>query len=279
MLISTKRILNIITFLTVALLALIVLFYKDLLTNQLTSYKTSYSKSTRLKSQNLLFYETFEGRKPFSNAHNIETGNWDYALQYVSYPVYSGNKSARFEIRENQPLVKNGKRAEVTIIKGLPSRDMWYSFAVYFPSDGFAKDSQRDVINQWYQRGTPATSLRIRHDRIYLETGSTKENRQQFDICFVAKDVWHEFVLHFYHSHESDGLVEVWHDGEKKITHHGGNMYKNILPKWKIGIYKASFKYGTSDVTKRILFFDNIKVGSELNSYSDMLPGIDKEKY
>ena len=67
----------------------------------------------------------------------------------------------------------------------------------------------------------------------------------------------------------------MWYNGKKIITHSGGNMYNDVLPKWKIGIYKAAFKHGTSDVTKRILFFNNIKVGTELNSYNDMIPRID----
>ena len=225
-----------------------------------------------LNSTPLLYNETFEGPNPFSSAHGIETGDWDYALKYVSDPVFEGGKAVRFEIREDQPLVKDGKRSEVTIIKGLPGKDMWYSFAVYFPSDGYAKDSQREVINQWYQHGTPATSLRARHDRLFLETGSEKENRKQIDIGLIKKDIWHEIVFHFVHSHESDGLIEVWYDGERVITNNGGNMYADVLPKWKIGLYKASFKYGTSDVSKRILFFDNIKVGNELASYTDMMP-------
>lgn len=220
----------------------------------------------------VLFQENFEGSKPFMSAHNFETGNWDYALQYVSSPTYSGHKAARFEIREEQPLVKNGKRSEVTIIKGLPGNNMWYSFAIYFPSEGFAKDSQREVINQWYQNGSPATSLRVQNDRIFLETGPTMEAREQIDIGPVAKDEWHEFVFHFVHSHNKDGLIEVWHNGKKEITHSGGNMYDDVMPKWKIGLYKASFKYGTSNVTKRIIFFDNIKVGGAGASFEDMKP-------
>jgi hypothetical protein len=235
-------------------------------------------RSVTSGSSNVVFTETFEGKRPFSNAFNIEAGNWDYALQYVDSPVYSGERSARFEIKIDQPLVKNGKRCEVTIIKGLPGRNMWYSFAVYFPTDGFEKDSQREVINQWYQDGTPATSLRVRNDRIYLETGSEKENRRQIDIATIRKNVWHEFVLHFIHSHDSDGLVEVWHNGKKVIKQRGGNMYNDVLPKWKIGLYKAAFKFGTSDMKRRVIYFDNIKVGNERASYDDMIPGGNSDK-
>ncbi len=200
------------------------------------------------KPSNLLFQETFEGKNPFTDVNSIEAGNWDYALQYVNNPVYQGLKSVRFEIRKNQPLVKNGKRSEVTIIKGLPGKNIWYSFAVFFPAEGFQLDSEREVINQWYQDGSPATSIRVRNDRIFLETGNEKDKRKQIDIGLVEKDVWHEFVLHFIHSYAGDGLIEVWHNGRKIITHNGGNMYNDVLPKWKIGLYKAAFKTTTSEV-------------------------------
>jgi len=232
----------------------------------------AFSGPKQFDKKAVLFQENFEGTKPFGNAHSIETGDWDYALQYVKSPTYDGVGAARFEIREDQPLVKNGKRAEVVIIKGLPAKDMWYSYAVYFPSEGFAKDSQREVISQWYQDGSPATSIRVQFDRIFLETGPTMETRKQIDIGPVTKDVWHEFVFHFIHSHDSDGLIEVWHNGEKAITHKGGNMYDDVLPKWKIGLYKAAFKYGTSEVSRRVLYFDNIKVGDGSASLEDMIP-------
>jgi hypothetical protein len=118
-------------------------------------------------SGNVIYEETFEGPEPFSTAHSWDIGDWDYALQFVSSPVFQGTHSARFEIRKDQPLVANGKRAEVVIVKGSEgeiSRNTWYSFAVYFPSDGYEFDDHREIINQWYQDGSPATSLRTEED-------------------------------------------------------------------------------------------------------------------
>lgn len=223
--------------------------------------------------QNLLFKETFEGEDFFANAHNLEVGDWDYALQYVSSPVFRGTKAARFEIREDQPLIHNGKRSEAVIVKGSEghiTKDTWYSFAAYFPTDGYEYDSEREVINQWYQDGSPATSLRTHKDRFILETGNEPDNRKQIDLGPIIKDTWHEFVLHFIHSYGSDGLIEVWHNGTQILTHTGGNMYDNVLPKWKIGLYKSAFKYGTSDVDRRIIYFDNIRVGNENATFADM---------
>ena len=242
----------------------------------ITSGTTSTTTMTTAQALATLVYkETLEGATPFTTAHDLDVGDWDYALQFVKAPYYRGLKAARFEIREDQPLVANGKRSEVTIVKGSLgqiTKNSWYSFAVYFPSVGYEYDDEREVINQWYQNGSPATSLRTRRDRLLLETGNTEESREQYDLGAISKNRWHTFVFHFIHSHGDDGLIEVWYDGIKKLTLRGGNMYDDILPKWKIGLYKSAFKYGTSDVSRRVIYFDNIKVGNENATYMTMRP-------
>ncbi|MEI6946258.1 polysaccharide lyase [Paraflavisolibacter sp. H34] len=226
----------------------------------------------------LLFEETMENGRPFARASSLETGDWNYALQFVAQPVFQGKWAARFEIRDDQPLVKHGKRSEVVVVKGRDGqlgRNVWYSFAAYFPSEGYEYDTTREVINQWYQDGSPATSLRTQGDSFLLETGPTPESRRRFGLGTIEKDRWHEFVFHFVHAHGDEGLIEVWHDGAKVLTHRGGNMYDDVLPKWKIGLYKAAFKRGTSLVHRRVVYFDNIKVGSERAVFRDMIPSLD----
>lgn len=225
-------------------------------------------------SANLLFHETFEGPEPFATVHNKETGAWEYALQYVGSPVYDGTRSARFEIQHDQPLVAQGRRSEVTIImgtNGLLTRNAWYSFAVYFPSDAYAPDTTYDVISQWYKDGSPVRLL-TKRDRILIDIGSEMGGKEKIEVGQLTLDTWHEFVFHFIHSHESDGYIGIWHNRQLTVSRAGGNMYNDSLPKWKIGIYKNSFEVGTSLVTNRVVFFDNIKVGDENASYRDMEP-------
>ena len=51
-------------------------------------------------------------------------------------------------------------------------------------------------------------------------------------------------------------------------------MYNvDIMPKWKIGLYKSSFKYNTSLVDKRVIYFDNVRVGNSKASLNDMISG------
>lgn len=237
---------------------------------------TSDSSSIN-SSRGVIFVESFEKPAPFSAVYNIEKGEWNYALKYVSNPVFSGSRAARFEVRKDEPLVKNGKRSEVTIIHGsqLPGRDMWYSYAIYFP-ENYRYDSKQEVLNQWYQDRTPATALRAEDDRIYLHTGNEYEpdNRVEFDLGPINKGIWNTFVFHIIHSHSPDGLVEVWRNGVKLLTRKGGNMYDvGIMPKFKLGVYKSAFKYGTSDVDRRIVYYDNIKVGNEIATLEEMDPG------
>jgi len=244
------------------------------LTTSTTTLETE-TTTQALLSTGLVYSETMEGLNPFSTAHDLDVGDWDYALRFVEYPRFRGIKSARFEIREDQPLVASGKRSEITIIKDADEgmqKEMWYSFAVMFPASGYEYDREREVINQWFQDGSPATSLRTQKDRILLETGNTKDTRKQYDIGLIAKNKWHQVVMHFVHSYGSDGLIELWYDGVKKLTIRGGNMYDDILPKWKVGLYKSAFKNGTSDVSKRVIYFDNIKVGNKYANYDLMRP-------
>ncbi|MEI6946262.1 polysaccharide lyase [Paraflavisolibacter sp. H34] len=224
---------------------------------------------------NLVFEETLENDKPFNCYNQKSLGEWEYAIRYVDKPAFRGERSVRFEIREWQRLVQGGKRAEVVIVKGTDkdiSREAWYSFAAYFPSSGYEYDNDREVINQWFQDGSPATSLRTQRDRFLLETGNKRSKREQYDLGPIEKDRWHEFVFHFIHDDDSKGLIEIWHDGEKVLKRRGGNMYEGNLPKWKIGLYKATFKsrYGTSQVNRRVIYFDNIRVGNRKASFEDM---------
>jgi hypothetical protein len=179
----------------------------------------------------------------------------------------------RFEIRKEQPLVKNGKRSEVCIVKGRNgdiSSEAWYSFMVFCPSAGYEYDKDREVISQWYQEGSPAMSLRTQKDRFLLEAGNRTDNRRQYDLGAISKDRWTEYVFHVIHSSREDGLIEVWRDQKKMATVQGGNMYAMFLPKWKVGLYKAGFKNNSSQVTKRVIYFDNIRVGNAQARFSDM---------
>ncbi|KAA9325650.1 polysaccharide lyase [Adhaeribacter soli] len=236
---------------------------------------TPMGTTTARTANGLIYEETMEGANPFATAHEVEKGSMPYGITYVTNPAFKGRKAARFELRETDPLESTGKRVEVTVVKGSEghiTKNTWYSFSQFLPTD-YAKDNQPEIINQWFQGNSPATAIRIKNDRYYLHTGNSlsPDNRKYVDLGPVKKGQWTQFVLHFNHSNGPDGLIEVWKDGQKVLTHRGGNMYPGILPKWKVGVYKHAFKNNSSAVDKRVLYYDDIRVGGPNATLAQMM--------
>jgi hypothetical protein len=255
--------------------------------------QTSASKPSNSR---LFIEETMEGARPFTPfGGGIENCLTDWTFSFAK-PAYQGNKSVRFEIRKGQPKVGSSSkiRSEVTIIRGSEypgfTKDAWYSFSVYFPSAGFEPDAERDCINQWFEDGSDETTIRAQNDQVFLEVtpaagsailkkydlfspslGNAKSVTAATPTSFakIPKNEWHEFVFHFVHSSGKDGLIEVWRDGKKIHNITGRNMHLK-LPKWKIGLYKASFLNATSKRNSRVLYFDNVRVGGAKATLADM---------
>jgi len=85
----------------------------------------------------------------------------------------------------------------------------------------------------------------------------------------VVKGKWLRMTLHYIPSYSTDGLVEMWRDGEKILSVSGPNA-KELghdgkpmrPPYWKMGVYKWDWKEGkpATDTTRRQLFIDDLKI-------------------
>lgn len=240
----------------------------------LEEFSYDYS-SFRLGDWNLLFEETFEGpespfytyvSKQFSQNHSFKPSS-NFALK--------GKNSGRFELRKgDSKLSSDGIRSEV-LFSSSPTPEAWYSFSVYLPSNGFAKDRDNDIISQWHQgTGSPPISLRILEDRFLFRYNSSSNKITDFPLGNATKDTWHTFVFHIIHSSDSNGLVEVWRNGNKLLSKKSTNMYRRALPRWKIGLYKPTWGNKNTDTNLRILYFDNVRIGNEKAIYEEMNPKV-----
>jgi hypothetical protein len=244
----------------------------------------SQSEVTAITStfSNLIYQETFEGDAPLSTYVKLQFVA-PYSFTVVSNPVFAGVKSGRLELRDTDPMNNNGTRAEISFPRQAV-QDRWYVFSAYFPSTDFAYDTKDEVISQWYQglNGySSSISLRVRQDRFRLTVipypGAPSE---KIDLGPVAKDTWITFAFHIKHSHASDGLIELWMNGTKALNRWGPNMYEVTsdgtvnTPNWKLGIYKSAWNGDqTSDVSRRVLYLDNIKLGNENATFNEMTSG------
>jgi hypothetical protein len=233
-----------------------------------------------LSSDNLLYEETFEGSDPFGTYVSKQFGT-SYAFSVVGSPVLAGAKAGRFELRDTDPLTSSGTRSEVSFPRIDPFvKEQWYSFSVYFPSSDYKYDSHSELIWQLHQGGgvSPSTALETRADRYRLIIRPTPDVQEKIDLGAIKKDSWNTVVFHYVHSTSSDGLVEMWLNNTKVLNRAGRNMYTVTgdfaTPKPKLGIYKWDWNgTGTTDVSKRILFFDNIRVGKTAATYNEMVAG------
>lgn len=224
------------------------------------------------RSQNIIYNESCDGLTLFATYVKKQTAT-SYAITQASDKCYSASKSARFELRDTDPEVQSGTRTEITF-PTTTNLNRWYSFAIYFPRDGYLKDDADEVINQWHQGGgkTPALCLRTRNDILYLRVLGAWKN-----LGNITKDTWQSYVIHVKHSSGSTGLVEIWRDGKLIFTYKGANMYRVTgdikNPNWKLGIYKSAWN-GTAKtkVSKRVLYFDDVKMGSERATLQEMTP-------
>jgi hypothetical protein len=248
------------------------------------SVETGSTVQNLVPSPNLLFEELFEGTTPLSTVSKEVAA--DYSLHFTSGVAFNGSKSSRMELRDTDVMVNGGTRSEVAF-GNATGKNRWYSFAVFFPND-YVKDSGNESITQWHSRPdigedwrSPSIAMIIHNDRFRFDVDYNAEpisnlmqtpNHKQYDLGVVPKGVWVEFVFHIIHSHESDGLVEIWQNGTKVLEHKGGNRWNDQqLPFWKYGIYKWLWNDNkTTDTNKRVLYYDNIRVGNENATLADL---------
>jgi hypothetical protein len=223
---------------------------------------------------NLLYHENCDGSTIFSTYVSKQTST-SYGITASTEQFYNGTKSARFELRDTDPEVQSGTRAEISF-PNATNLNRWYSYALYIPSAEYQYDANDEVITQWHQGGsaTPALCLRTKADHIYLRI----MGNIWIDLGAIDKDHWHAYVMHVKHSSGSDGLIEIWRDGQLIVNRSGQNMYDISTgtyhaPNWKLGVYKSDWNGTNTTATNlRVLYFDDIKLGDENATYNDMVP-------
>lgn len=247
-----------------------------------TNSISAVAPSSTTTESKLLYKEDFEGSAPFSSYVSKQFPT-SYSFTVATNPVFEGARSGRFELRDSDPMNNNGTRAEASFPVAT-NLNRWYSFSVYFPSADYKYDNSDELINQWHQHqhGTSSSiSLRTKQDRYRLTIiPSYKATSEKIDLGAIAKDKWNTFVFHIKHSSGSDGLIEVWLNGQKVVNRTGSNMYSLSSadgltnPGWKLGIYKSDWNNGkTTDTKKRVLYYDNIRLGNENATFTDMTSG------
>lgn len=230
-------------------------------------------------SANIIHYISFNESNPFSLVYPQFCCS--YSGQVATNPLDSKDKVGRFELRNGDEVstsTKTSARAEILFPKQT-YKERWYAVSIFFPLSGYSKDRVTEIIMQWHQgSNSPPNSIRVADDKIVFRsikqniTSNSDSNYINYPIANVERGKWNEFIFHYIHSPYSDGLIEIWYNGKKLHTIKGTNMRsESSLPRLKVGVYKWKWDNGgTSDTSKRILFFDNLVIANENSTIDDV---------
>jgi len=242
--------------------------------------------TANLRMGNLLFEELFESGTAFSKQSHQFAGTHSFGIE--TDPQNKNNKVGKFELRQNDNIVKSSKRAEIGFRETL--KEGWYAYSIFFPTTNYAKDSAPEILSQWHQSGggSPPNALQVENDEIYFRSinrSDTDDNSNKvysnYPLGKVQRGTWTHFVFHIVHSPNSDGLIEIWQNNKKVHTIKGPNMRRKYeLPGFKLGIYKWTWAKQKTNTDRRVVYFDDVKMseaGASINDFlSEKLPTSDK---
>lgn len=221
------------------------------------------------------------------------------SIQVVTSPVRSGSYAAKFTLNTTDPLVASGKRAEIRKKGNFANvgKEFWYGFSMYVPTYWATDPSSAEILAQLHDRPdtalgetwrSPQISLGIIGGKWYLRNRwdpkpktigndpKPEGNVNRFDLGPVTKGVWTDWVVHAKWSYGSDGVLEIWKNGVPVVKYNGPNAYNDQKsPYWKFGVYKPDWKkpdYGSSVVTSRTLYLDNVRFGDSNSNYNQVNP-------
>lgn len=263
-----------------------------------------------LKQKNLILnqIEDFVREDKVLSSLNFESNNFsgwskedlccDHSFERVNFPRRAGQYAAKFTISKEDDLKSDGIRGEDGIRVELKryglfplNSERWYSFSIFLPDDYEADEKSREIVAQWHdipdfilgeQWRAPSLALITTDGKWFISQKwdtnriTPKKNKETksraIDVGSYTRGSWTDWVFQVKWSHQSDGFLRVWKNGKLVVNETGPNMYNDILgPYLKVGIY-PNWRSSQSKINKRVLYFDEIRIGGSKANYEDVKP-------
>uniref|UniRef100_B8HQ90 Polysaccharide lyase n=1 Tax=Cyanothece sp. (strain PCC 7425 / ATCC 29141) TaxID=395961 RepID=B8HQ90_CYAP4 len=203
-----------------------------------------------------------------------------HSAAITTSPVREGRFSARMILRRSDGDVQGSKRSELAHYPVAANSEYTYRFSLFLPSD-YSYDRSFEILMQMQSFPdsnlgeawrSPPMMLRTAYGKWFLESrwdskqvtvNNRPEGNQTWDLGSYAKGRWTDWVIHVKWSHRSDGLLEVWRDGQLVARRVGPNTYNDARgPYFKAGIYKPDWKYNPSfsSTSQRTIYVDAVRI-------------------
>lgn len=218
---------------------------------------------------NVVFDIGFEGSNPFNENQVYKQGCCSYSITQSNTIAREGSSSFRAEVKASDASTSSGYRAELMTGGYTTTSEVWYGYSTYFQN--WNAFSGGEHVVQWHPNnstGSAELSLQTAANKFDVVRSINGANsRQTGTLKTIVPNKWYDFVWHIKWSTGSTGLIELWIDGAKYYSYTGKNMSSSI-PYFKFGINR--WNMGNSS---RILYYDNLRVGSAKATYNDVAPG------
>ncbi|MEW6350230.1 MAG: polysaccharide lyase [Thermodesulfobacteriota bacterium] len=204
-------------------------------------------------------------------------------IQIVKHPVRIGPGAVKLTVHPGDVAAKRN-RAEIVILPQCPlERENWYGWSMLIPKDYEDYPGQRgfQIMGQFHARPDslegekwgnfppypPMISVQYGRDRTGQGFGlfyGLEKARRRIAVCFIEKGKWYDIKLAVRWSKTDQGYVSAWINGEpwtpfngRDWKCHGANMYNNVPPLLKLGLYRD---FGFTTVNS--VYYDEVRIGS-----------------
>ena len=177
----------------------------------------------------------------------------------------------------------------------------WYGISIYLAND-YIPDNTWEIVAQWHgwpdgytdgdkviQPGeeswrSPILSIKTTGGKWSIRNRSTSIANTQsskmdvFELGIYETGKWVDWVFHMKWSYESDGVLEVWKDGELVVNKQGANCYNDrVGPYFKMGMYKGWKEWWLSDwrhdvVDERTVYHDELRIAHGSDGFDLVSP-------
>jgi len=174
---------------------------------------------------------------------------------------------ARIELRNTDPIVNSGQRAEITVphqtgLAGGAGEERWFSWSVRPPSTWVIDTAFQvvtwqlhnfpDVGEPWRP---PALQIEIQGAQwqFWVRSDSNRITQGTYtnDMIWTGRvdfGQWTDWVVHVKFAYDNTGVLEVWKNGEKVIDYRGPNAYNDEGQRYfeKAGLYIPNRSWATN---------------------------------
>lgn len=225
---------------------------------------------------NLLLEAGFEGDDPWAGLVN-QQHCCEHSVTQSSAQARTGNYSFRAEVREDDPAVSSGYRAELTLDDISDTGDKWYGWSTYFqtPTQGDEWTGYNGHFVQWHpDNGGGSASLGLWSYGEGWLVGLNPEGDSSADFeelgFAIEANRWHDIVLHV---NWDEGIVQFWLNGELEVDVDGVDYADGPGQYMKLGINRwGGGPNGSPDSGDWVIFYDDLRIGDGNAGYRDVAP-------